>query len=465
MRQALGVDPTASRSAFDVEVYSRRLAEPSRLATLLRLFILGLPVPAAGAAEALHPLELGEAAELGLISVESGRVEREMAISNILGLWLAHDSTSTDRPAVRPDFVLGPGPASRTLAAMTVRRPVARALDIGTGSGIRALLMSRHADHVVATDTNERALRVTEMNTILNGVDHVEVRHGSLFEPVEGETFDLVASNPPFVVSPDRSIEYRDSGMEGDAISAAVVRGAAAHLEPGGFASVLCNWIVREGEEWSDQPTRWVEGLGCDAWLIHSESQDPLTYAGSWLSRIGGPGYAQALDRWLDYHRSLGVESVVTGDVLLRRCEDGDGWVRTDHVPGIYSDSASDHILRVFANQDYLERTRSDRELLDARFRMTADLRIDQRLAPNIDSPDGYVPEESTARLLHGLTFTGRLDQYVIQVMSGCDGTHRLSDLVRRTAGVMEVEVATLAPVVVTVVRQLLSLGFLETPR
>ena len=134
-----------------------------------------------------------------------------------------------------------------------MRRPARRALDLGTGCGSQALLTSRHAEHVVATDVTERALRVARLNLELNDVTNVELREGSLFGPVEGELFDLIVSNPPFVVSPDTDLIFRDAGLEGDEISRLVARGAAEHLEPGGFASMLICWGHGAGDDWSER--------------------------------------------------------------------------------------------------------------------------------------------------------------------------------------------------------------------
>src|SRR4051794_28715483 len=259
MQHALGVESESGPTTLDVSVFDRRLAEPSRLHTIIRLFVLGLPVSAADAAAALEPLEPAQAESLGLVESDGGQVRRALSISIVQGMWFAHDRFSDDPSGSRSDHVLGPGPASRTIAALTVRRPVALALDLGTGCGIQALLATRHAERVVATDINERALYCAELNALVNGVENLEVRHGSLFEPVRDEAFGMIVSNPPFVVSPESRFEYRDSGMGGDAISAAVVRGAGERLAPGGFATVLCNWVLRDGEPWPDPPTRWVE--------------------------------------------------------------------------------------------------------------------------------------------------------------------------------------------------------------
>lgn len=114
--------------------------------------------------------------------------------------------------AVRRDHVLGIGGASVSLARAVVRNPVERALDLGTGCGIQALHLDAHCADIVATDTNERALTLAAATARLNGMSW-DLRCGSLFEPVDGERFDLIVSNPPFVVGAGaRDYIYRDSG-------------------------------------------------------------------------------------------------------------------------------------------------------------------------------------------------------------------------------------------------------------
>ena len=105
-----------------------------------------------------------------------------------------------------------------------------RALDVGTGNGVQALLIADHSEHVVATDVNPRALGFTELNAALSGLDNVECRRGSLFEPVEGEQFGLITCNAPFVVSPERRWTYRDGSHDGDELSAQIVRESVGHL-------------------------------------------------------------------------------------------------------------------------------------------------------------------------------------------------------------------------------------------
>src|SRR5699024_5598023 len=141
--------------------------------------------------------------------------------------WLASDlgELATGRELDR-DHVLGIGGASLTLAQLTVRTDVARVLDPGTGCGIQALHAARHSGEVVATDVSRRALDFADFNARLAGVG-LDLREGSLFEPVADERFDLVVSNPPFVITPAAAyaaglpvMSYRDAAREGDGLVA-----------------------------------------------------------------------------------------------------------------------------------------------------------------------------------------------------------------------------------------------------
>ena len=150
------------------------------------------------------------------------------------------------RSEFAPDFVAAYTAATRLCDALTPRPDVERALDVGTGSGVHALLAARHAKQVIATDVNLRALAFTELNAALNGIRNVEVREGSLFEPVEGETFDLITCNAPYVVSPETRWAYRDGGFAADEVSERVVKAAASHLNDGGYAALLVSWLGHE---------------------------------------------------------------------------------------------------------------------------------------------------------------------------------------------------------------------------
>ncbi|MEE2814524.1 MAG: methyltransferase, partial [Actinomycetota bacterium] len=249
------------------------------LSTLGRLWVLGMPQPQAAVERALPGVGVAGVVALGLARLQSESVYPQALIrpqsfvdaDGVGEWWIASDldeiALGTALPA---DHVLGVGGASRTLAELVIPVPVQRALDLGTGCGIQALLVSRHAGAVVATDISARALAYAELNAQLNGVHNIEFQLGSLFEPVAGETFDLIVSNPPFVITPRATgvpeYEYRDGGLVGDALVEEFLRGAPAHLAPGGIAQLLGNWESRAGVRGLDRVRSWVNA-DLDAWV------------------------------------------------------------------------------------------------------------------------------------------------------------------------------------------------------
>lgn len=382
-------------SGDDVPLVLARYSAGDPRAALVRAFVLGEPVlpDALPTPEAL--------VEAGLVELTPRGALARVRLTPFAGFLIAHDADASEG-----DTVTGVNAASRTLATLTVRRQVDRALDLGTGSGVQALLASRHARAVVATDVNAHALDLADLGARLNGVA-LDLRSGSLFEPVAGERFDLIVANPPFVISPDREFVFRDSGLPGDAICREVVRGAAAHLAEGGFATVLCNWICRTPEERWEPLAEWVDGLDCDAFLLSHGAVDPLRYASRWNEpvRKDPDAFATAVGRWLDYYEREGVAGIGIGAVILRG-RSGPGWTRGYTAPHPAVGSAGEHILRLFAAADRLDGLEDEAELLDERFELVQGHRLDQTLVYR----DEYQVTDVTMSLAEGVGLVGRLE-------------------------------------------------------
>ncbi len=419
----------------DVPLVLDRYSAGDPRAVLVRAFVLGERV----AADSL-PVSADALADAGLLELSEGEAVARVRLAPFAGLLVAHEPEASDA-----NFVTGVNAASRTLATLTVRLPVERALDIGTGSGVEALLAARHAGTVVATDINPRALEYASLGARLNGLA-LDLREGSFFEPVDGEVFDLIVANPPFVVSPDSEFVYRDSTLPGDAVSREVVRGAAAHLRPGGFATVLCNWICRTPLERWEPLAEWVEGLDCDALLVAHGAIEPLRYASRWNEplRRDPKAYATAVGRWLDYYEREGVIAIGIGAVILRG-RDGPGWVRGFAAPRPAVGIASDHILRLFAAAD-----RGDDDLLDARIALVRGHRLDQTLVYG----DEYSIAGVTMSLTEGVGLIAEIDPEVLPLLFelGPDQT------VREAAAAVELDPADVVPTL----RRLLEHGLIE---
>ena len=282
--------------------YLRRLGDGDELAVLLRLFLLGVPVPRARLDEVLDTKLEARLAAAGLLVEDAEVVHGGARLVPHDELLIASDHAGAAEG--HADHVPGVHRPSVALAHLTVRGEGERALDVGTGNGIQAILLAAHAERVVATDVNPRALVYAAFNAALNGVGNVETRHGSFFEPVEGEQFDLVVANPPYVVSPESAYLFRDGGMHGDAVSEHVVRATPSVLAPGAFASILIAWAL-DPDDPAERPRSWLGGSGCDAFLLHTSTDDPVETATVWnRDLVDRPeAYADALDRWLAYYR------------------------------------------------------------------------------------------------------------------------------------------------------------------
>ena len=455
---ALGAPIGPEHRPADLPLYRSRLAEPTPLHALIKLFALHQSVPEAEARRAFDPVPIEDLAALGLVEREEGLVRPLVALAVEEGLILALDRPDPVTFAVQPDHVLGVSPPARLLARLTVREAAGRVLDLGCGGGVQALLAARHAESVVGVDLNPRALAFARFNARLNRVRNVEWREGDLFAPVAGERFDLVVSNPPYVVSPESWLLFRDGGGAGDGICARIVGGLGSHLAEGGFATVLANWGLREGEPWSDRPRRWVEGTGCDAWILRWETQDALTYAAAWTRGPEADGYVDALERWTAHYEALGIRSLVMGALVLRKRTAGPSWVRADELPAPPQLDSSAALLRVFAGEDRLSTLGGDAALLEEVLRAAEPLRLRQTVAFRDGVPE---VQEAELSLVDGLPLRGGADAGTIRLVQLCDGRRRLRQVVAEMARSAGTDAGSLTGPTLAVARRLVALGFL----
>jgi methylase of polypeptide subunit release factors len=371
VERLLGEDSWAT-AIDEAEAHERRLPQTA-VAAAIRLFFLERPVSRLAADRALGARAVDALERTKLARIDADTVEPLARIAPVGPILLASDRLSTDPTSDPPDYVSTYSPTARLCDLLTPRPWVARALDVGTGNGVQALLAAGHSEHVVATDVNPRALAFTELNAALSGIDNVETRRGSLFEPVAGERFDLIVCNPPFVISPERRWTYRDGWLEGDELSAQVVRETAEHLADGGFATILASWLGRDSDAPDDRVWNWVQGIGCDAWILPVDEASPREHAERWNAHLANDPSAHraAVGRWVAYLKDLGAGVVTEGGILLHR-RDGNNTTRIDEVDEDQLDPADAQIRRAFAARAAL----NGYDLLDARLEPVDTLRV-----------------------------------------------------------------------------------------
>ncbi|GGK27237.1 SAM-dependent methyltransferase [Pilimelia terevasa] len=455
----IGPEAAAAVNRGDHRAALRATAGGTPLDTLVRLYVCGQAVPAdaAGAAVPVAPLLAG-----GLLVADGGAVRAGVDLEPYGdGCWVVADLPAAARPrgagtALPADHVLGVGGASRMLGAATVRHPVASALDLGTGCGIQALDLARHAARVTATDVSARALRFAATTAALSGQSW-ELLPGDLARPVAGRRFDLVVSNPPFVVGPGAGTHaYRDSGRAGDAVCAQLAAAAPGLLTEGGTMQFLANWAHVRGEDWADRVAGWVEGAGLDAWVVQREVSDPLSYARLWLADAGQEHDPHLLAAWLDWYDAHRIEAVGFGLVNLRRT-DAAPVVRVEDLRQPVEGRWGDHVAAWWARQDWL-RGRDAEGLLRTRYRTAPELRLEQSAARGAD---GWAVDRQLLALHGGLGRREEVDPVLVALVGGCDGTATVADQLAVLAAAYDVPAAALAGVAGPVLARLVERGVL----
>ena len=451
----LGTERDILSRPGDFPAHLRRLeGDESALASLTRIFVLLASESVEGADRVFAPLGADGLERLGLVSRRDGRLVASVRLIPHDELVIASDLGESEAGA---EHVPGVQRPSNTLANLTVRRSVARALDVGTGNGIQALLAARHAEQVVATDVNERALGFARFNVALNGVENVELRRGTFLEPVAGERFDLVVANPPYVISPESSFVFRDSGLGRDHVSEQLVRGLPSVLEEGGLATIMVSW-VQEGDDVAARPGQWLSGSGCDAWIFHSGTDDALSAAAGWNRNVASTAErAEKIDRWLEYFRKEGIEAISYGAIVLRRRSGGANWVRSTELPRGRFTQASAALERMLAAQDFLEVAATDELLLGSRLRIAPDVTLEQQLAQD----DGrWGLRQAELRLEGGLGFTAGLDPSATRVVSGLDQSRPAREALEEAADALGAERGEFLLSGAELLRLMLTLGF-----
>lgn len=338
-----------------------RAAGGGPLETLVRAFFLASPEPVALLAAALEPLGVEPLLAAGLLREVGGRLIAEAALTPIADWLMTRDFTAdvTGSPD-RPDKVLPVGAASMMAAQLCVRTPCRLAVDLGTGQGFQAIACAHHAGRVVATDITPRALSFAAMNAVLAGVPGVETRLGSFFEPLAdlAGRIDRLVCNPPFVVAPPQNVVGYSTPFEADGAVEHIVRGVPAHLAPDGFATIVANWTHEGADDWAARPKAWVEGSGCDVWILRFSVLPARAYALKWLEETGTPRdriTPELLADWCGYYERRGIGAISTGAFILRR-RAGRNWIAAEERDFDRElRSLSDQIVRTFHGRTLLE--------------------------------------------------------------------------------------------------------------
>jgi Methyltransferase small domain len=442
----------------------RQFPAGESLGLLVRLFLIGVAVEETDARSVLGSTVVDDAFAVGLLapSGTGSGLLGTFRVSPADDLLVMCEAPWTPYPPPREIQVMAISGSTRELMRLAIPPTGGSVLEIGTGCGVVALLASGHADRVVATDFNPRAVNVASFNAIFNRRENIEFRHGDLFKPAGDEQFDRVLTNPPYVMNPpaDSAIPrllYRDSGFTADGLSEAVVRGMAKHTKPGGFAQSTINWACVKGKDWRARLQYWVNDSGCDAWLLWSEIIPADRYVVRWMPpglESDFPAYQKRYDDWMAYFESEGIESVGAGVMTVRK-RAGANWFAEDKEPESRG-QCGPAVAQGFQLRDFLL-ARSDEAILQASYRLAPSSRWIHTLEPNAK---GWATVGSMLSLSSELGFALNVDGLGMNVVTRCRGDRPLAAVLAELAAEMKQDISKLAAAALPLVRVLVEQGF-----
>ncbi len=401
--------------------------ERTAINTLVRLFIIGVPVRLSDAAGALKPLPLQDLARAGILKLTRSSAAAQMRIAPFGEMLVAVDAPGRSRTR---DFVPGPSDSSMFLTLFTIRRPFSKVLDFGAGCGVQALWAAQHSTATWASDINARALQFVRFNAALNGIRNIRPRRGDGFDPVKRNRFDLIVGNLPFVIGPKVRLMYRDNARPLDSFAHETLTQTPAYLTNGGFAQFLFQWVEVGGEPWRERVAKWFRSTGCDAWLIRTSGETPDRYVEKWLTETEPSGMTSPrFNEWMRYFERHEVKAVHTGAVTMRFSPSRPNWLRIDELILRATAPLGGAILRRFAARDFVENL-TDQQVLRLRPKLSVgvtDVRQEGQLCRLVLRAEFQDTLLADARVTH---FDGRRTvRQLLKSTGNADSAHLLADV------------------------------------
>jgi SAM-dependent methyltransferase len=239
--------------------------EKDSVDTLLSLFIDGEPISTDRVAALFSAPFVDSALAMGLAEQEGETLRSRVCLFPCYGKYLATDRATKNTGVNQVMWLWG---ESYILGGLVKRFPRRRAIDLGTGSGIHAILASDHSTRVVSVDINPRAITFASFNAALNGITNIDFVLSDLLTNVEGNC-DLLLANPPY--APDAAAKAGDNfwsgGVEGTELLRRIVEALPTRLDEDGGANIIALYPNPRGTTIREHFDHWLGG-GVGKWEV-----------------------------------------------------------------------------------------------------------------------------------------------------------------------------------------------------
>jgi SAM-dependent methyltransferase len=417
----LGVDHAYQFRTPGAEILLTQPVEDA-FGALSRLFSHGLYLERSRLAQLLPQDGIAALERLNLLASESERQDTVFATVLIFpysGILTAYDRHCTPRgeSITPPADAVYPAMFENTLS-FVARLPQSSCnamLDIGTGTGIAALVSAGAARHVWATDITARSACFAELNRRLNGIENITVLEGDMYEPVTGLTFDRIVTHPPYVPGKISKFIFREGGEDGEQIFRRAIEGLPQHLRPGGRFYSMLMASDREGETFEQRIRKWLAGRADEFDIL--VAYEMLKPAGEYLDRILGIRDAEK-EYWRDLWARNGTTAVIYGSVVIERHASARPPAAARVQTGGGLDAKALDTLMDWETAGSAEASMhmvlSCRPVLSPKCEMTVTHRV----------RDGkFVPEEFVLEVRGSFPTRGKTPPWMARAVAGCDGS------------------------------------------
>lgn len=309
------------------------------------------------------------------------------------------------------------------------KSPAGDVLDLCSGSGIGALLLSRKATRAVASDVTPRAAHYATFNALMNDCANVEIVTGDLYATVEGRVFDRIIAHPPYMPALHDTTLWRDGGEVGEVLVQRIVAGLPQHLRAGGTAYILCLGIDTKDGQFEERARAWL-GESADEFDVFSaygEESTPQSVAESIVNRARG---AEASDqaRLEQAFERIGTLRLVYGALVIhRRAENhksDPAWTTRVRISKETQGENLEWLLdwhRQQTREDFLEK------LTTARPRLAPFLIVNVTHAVTDDGE--LVPARYMLEAVAPLISVMKVDGWIVPLITGFDGQRTVAEV------------------------------------
>lgn len=316
-------------------LFVERLSEEdSPVNHIISLLVLGLPGKKDAIEQALGSADLELLCNLSLCSIDQGDIHANFTLLPFEELLIATDKVflnadeyGRDQYLSSDNLVWRVDKTSFIMAAGMVRKPCKTALDLGCGSGLQSLIMSKFAGKVTGVDINPRAINLAGFNALLNGIGNAEFICGDLYKAIGNSKFDRIISNPPSAPGLVKSWN-REGGISGRELVEEILSGARDHLEYGGICQTTLHLGYNEDKDimlWLD---KYLPEKEFRNFIIrHTDEKESAEYALQEACQKSGPRDYGTFQRTYQIYRAglkaAGIERISFGLLSAKFKEGG----------------------------------------------------------------------------------------------------------------------------------------------